>query len=79
MVTKITNFKEKGKGKEIGASKKNSKQVAAPMKKPKARPKPRTQCFYCKGNGHWKWNYPRYLVDKKDGKMNKNIFEYTCY
>ena len=52
MVTKITNFKEKGKGKEIGASKKNSKQVAAPMKKPKARPKPETECFYCKGNGH---------------------------
>ena len=45
------------------------------MKKPKARPKPETECFYCKGNGHWKWNHPRYLVDKKDGKVNKGIFD----
>ena len=45
------------------------------MKKPKARPKPKTECFYCEGNGHWKWNYPRYLADKKDGKVNKGIFD----
>ena len=43
------------------------------MNKPKARPKPETECFYCKGNGHWKRNYPKYLVDKKDGKVNKGI------
>ena len=46
------------------------------MKKPKARPKPKTECFYCKGNGHWKRNYPKYLADKKDGKVNKGIFDY---
>ena len=74
MVNKITSFKEKGKGKERGTSKKDSKQVAAPMKKLKARPKPGTKCFYFKENSHWKWNCPRYLVDKKDGKMNKGIF-----
>ena len=45
------------------------------MKKPKARPKPGTECFYCKGNGDWKWNYPRYLAGKKDGKVNKSIFD----
>ena len=45
------------------------------MKKPKARPKPETDCFYYKGNGHWKWNYPRNLVDKKDCKVNKAIFD----
>ena len=44
------------------------------MKKPKAGPKPKTECSYYKGNGHWKRNYPKYLVDKKDGKMNKGIF-----
>ena len=55
--------------------KKNGKQVATPMKKPKARPKPETECFYYKGNGHWKWNCPRYLADKKDGKVNKAIFD----
>ena len=45
------------------------------MKKPKSGPKPETKCFYCKSTGHWKWNYPRYLADKKDGKVNKGIFD----
>ena len=45
--------------------------VATPVKKPKARPKPEMECFYFKGNGHWKWNYPKYLADKKDGKVKK--------
>ena len=47
------------------------------MKKPKPGPKPKTECFYCKGNGHWKRNYPKYLADKKDDKVNKGIFD-TC-
>ena len=45
------------------------------MKKPKAGPKPETECFYYKGNGHWKRNYPKYLADKKDGKVNKGILD----
>ena len=45
------------------------------MQKPKAGPKPETECFYCKGNGHWKWNCPRYLADKKDGILNKGILD----
>ena len=45
------------------------------MKKPKARPKLETECFYFKGNSHWKRNYPKYLADKKDGKVNKGIFD----
>ena len=45
------------------------------MKKLKARPKPETECFYYKGNDHWKQNYPKYLADKKDGKVNKGIFD----
>ena len=28
-----------------------------------------------KRNGHWKRNYPKYLADKKDGKMNKSLFD----
>ena len=51
MVDKTTGFKKKGKGKK-GNFKKNGKQVATPVKKPKARLKPETECFYCKGNGH---------------------------
>ena len=74
MVDKTTSFKYKGKGKK-GNFKKNGKQVATPVKKPKARPKPETECFYYKGNGHWKWNCPRSLADKKDGKVNKGIFD----
>ena len=45
------------------------------MKKPKTKLKPETKCFYCKGKGHWKWNCPRYLADKKDGKVNTGIFD----
>ena len=45
------------------------------MKKPKSGPKPETECFYCKRTGHWKQNCPKYLADKKDGKVNKGIFD----
>ena len=75
MVDKTTSFKKKGKGKKKGNFKKNSKQVAAQEKKPKSGPKPETECFYCKGNGHWKWNCPKYLADQKDGKVNKSIYD----
>ena len=44
------------------------------MKKPKSGPKPETECFYCKGTGHWKRNCPKYLAEKKDGKV-KGIFD----
>ena len=74
MVNKTTSFKKKGKGKK-GNFKKNGKQVATPGKKPKVGAKPETECFYCKGNGHSKQNCPKYLADKKDGKVNKGIFD----
>ena len=69
MVNKTTSFKKKGKGKKKGNFKKNSKQVAAQEKKPKPGPKPETECLY------WKWNCPKHLADKKDGKVNKGIFD----
>ena len=62
------------KGKK-GNLKKNGKQVDTLGKKPKARPKPKTECFYCKGTGHWKRNCPEYLADKKDDNVNKGIFD----
>ena len=74
MVNKTTSFNKKGQRKRKGTSK-NGKQVATPVKKPKTGPKPETECFYCKGNGHWKRKCPKYLVDKKDGKVNKGIFD----
>ena len=45
------------------------------MKKPKSGPNPETKYFYCKWNGQWKRNCPKYLADKKDGKVNKGIFD----
>ncbi|KAI5012071.1 hypothetical protein ZWY2020_024205 [Hordeum vulgare] len=56
MVNKTTCFK-KGKGKKN--FKKDVKAVAPPSKpvarkKPKKEPKPETECYYCKGTGHWK-------------------------
>ena len=81
MINKSTSFKKRAKGKN-GNFMQNGKQVATPVKKLKARPKPETGCFYCKGNGHWKRKCPEYLVDKKDGKVNKGIFDiqviYVC-
>src|SRR3954452_18576722 len=74
MIDKITSFKKRAKGQK-GNFKKNGKQVAAQVKKPKSGPKPETKCFYCKGTDHWKRNYPKYLADKKDGKVNKGILD----
>ena len=74
MVNKTTSFNKKGEGKK-GNFKRNGKQVFARMKKPKAGSKTETKCLFCKGNGHWKRNCPRYLADKKDGKVNKGIFD----
>ena len=73
MVNNTTSFKKKGKGKKQNF-KKDGKQVATPGKKPKAGPKPGTECFYYKGTSHWKRNCPKYLADKKDGKV-KGIFD----
>ena len=76
MVNKTTNFKKQGKPKKKGNFKKDGKKVAAPAKKPKAGPKPETECFYCKGTGHWKCNCPKYLADLKNGNIKKKgIFD----
>ena len=48
MVNKTTSFKKKGKGKK-GNFKKNGKQVAAQVKKPKSGPKPETESSTTKG------------------------------
>ena len=73
MVNKTTTFKKKGKGRK-GNFKKNGKQFATQVNKPKSGPKLETDCFYCKGTGHWKRNCPKYFADKKDGKV-KGIFD----
>ena len=72
MVNKTTSFKKKGKGKK-GNFKKNGKQVATPGKKPKCGPKPETEYFYCKVNGHWKWNM-RQVFGGKEGWQSEQRY-----
>ena len=74
MIDKTSSYKKRAKGKR-GNFKQNNKQVVVQEKKPKSGPKPETECFHFKGNGHWKQNYPKYLADKKDGKVNSGIFD----
>ena len=74
MVNQTIEFKKSGK-KDKG--KKGGKPVVTPRKAPKHRPNPGVECFYCKGDGHWKRNCPKYLEDKKAGKIDgrdKGIF-----
>jgi hypothetical protein len=76
MVNKRTNFKKgRNDNKSKGKNKKDGKSIAGSEKKPKAGPKPETECFYYKGTGHWKHNCPKYPVDKKNGKINKGIYD----
>jgi hypothetical protein len=53
MVNKTTSFKKGRKdNKSKGRNKRDGKSVAGSAKKPKAGPKPETECFYCKEMGH---------------------------
>ena len=47
MIDKTTSFKKRAKGKK-GNFKQNDKQVVTPAKKPKAGPKPETECLHSK-------------------------------
>jgi hypothetical protein len=79
LVNKTTDFKKSSKSRKGPKGKKpqrDGKRVAGPLKAPKM--KPGVKCFYCKGDGHWKRNYPKYLEDKKAGKVvarDKGIFD----
>ncbi|XP_071674349.1 uncharacterized protein [Lolium perenne] len=73
MVNKTTSFKNNGKkGKPKSNFKKDGKFVVATEKKAKAVPELDTECFYCKGTGHRRCNFPKYMDDKKNGKGPRN-------
>src|SRR4051812_26835460 len=71
MVNKTTDFKKSSRREKAkrGGPKRDDKSVVIPPKAPK--PKPGVECFYCKGEGHWKRNCPKYLKDNKAGKVAK--------
>jgi hypothetical protein len=79
LVNKTTNFKKSGKStkeSKVKKPQKDCKCVADPPRAPKV--KPGVKCFYCKGDGHWKRNCPKYLEDKKADKVvarEKGIFD----
>ena len=58
MIDKTTSFKKRAKGRR-GTSRRTASKLLLKVKKPKSGPKPETKCFYCKGTGHWKRNYPK--------------------
>jgi hypothetical protein len=76
MVNKSTTFKKGRKdNKSNDRNKRDGKSVAGSEKKPKAGPKPETECFYCMETRHWKRNCPKYLAYKKNRKINKGIYD----
>ena len=72
MVNKTTSFKKGKKGKQRVTSRRMARLLPL-LKKTKAGPKPDTECFYCKGTGHWKRNCPKYLAERRRESRNKGI------
>jgi hypothetical protein len=75
MVNKATSFKKMGKAHE-GKNNGNGKRTNARGKR-KDSAQPETMCFHCKGKGHWKRNYKKYLAKKED--IRKVWSRYNCY
>ena len=74
MVDKTTSFKKKGKWKK-GNFKKNGKQVATQVKKPKSIPKPETKCFTAKGLVTGSGTAPSIWRIRRMAKVNKGILD----
>ena len=74
MIDKTTSFKRRAKGKK-GNFKWKDKQVVTPVKKTKAGPKPETECLHCKGLVTGRGTTPSIWRIRKDGKVNKAIFD----
>jgi hypothetical protein len=71
LVNKTTDFKKSGKSTKGPKGKKpqrDGKHVVGPPKAPKM--KLGVKCFYCKGDGYWQRNCPKYLEDKKADKLS---------
>ena len=74
MVNKTTSFKKRERGRK-GTSRRMASKLSLPWRNPKLDLSPILSASNCKENGHWKRKFPEYLADKKDGKVNKGIFD----
>ena len=65
MINKTVDFKKSG-GRAKGSKwrqRRDGKPAAFTSRMPKSRQKPGIECYYCKEDGHWKRNFPKYLAD----------------
>ena len=74
MVDKTTSFKKRAKGRR-GTSRRTASKLLLKWRSLSLVLSLRLSASTAKGTGHWKRNYPNYLVDKKDGKVNKGILD----
>jgi hypothetical protein len=80
LVNKSTDFKKSRKltkGPKGKKPQRDSKRVAIPPKAPKMKPK--VKCFYCKGDGHWKRNCPKYLETRRPTRLLPETKVYLIY
>ena len=74
MVDKTTSFNKRAKGRR-GTSRRTASKLLLKWRSPSLVLSLRLSASTAKGTGHWKRNCPKYLADKKDGKVNKGIFD----
>jgi hypothetical protein len=80
LVNKTTDFKKSGKlmkGLKGKKPQRDGKHAVGPPKAPKT--KPEVKCFYCKGDGHWKCNCPKYLEDRRLTRLLPETKVYLIY
>ena len=75
MIDKTTSFKKKGKGKERETSSRMANKLSLPRRSPKLDQSLKLSAYTAKEMVTGSGKYPEYLVDKKDGKVNKGIFD----
>src|SRR3954464_6065776 len=74
LVNKTASFKKKGKPKKgKGAGKTGSQSNS------KGGAKNETECFYCKGTGHWKRKSKKKVGGEKDRRKEKGKIVYKNY
>ena len=71
MINKITSFNKKGKGKQRGTSSRMESKLSLPRRSPKLEQSLKLSDYTTKEMVTRSGKCLEYLVDKKDGKVNK--------